>query len=391
MLDIPTYRHFEEIAKAASPSWRLPQRHNVHFVYKLSMLPQLRAYLDAMQDCRYDAFMREMGGLDQHSLQVMVQSCKDIANFQQIYFQGYPIILPFSSMLSALCIYEKIAGLKPNFKNVLEIGAGSGLFSFILKNAHPQLENYSMIEACETFYLLQHYINTFLFDKAFDQRLYPEIEKCIQLYAGEFIGVAAHGEFRFDSAVLEAVAPKKKVVQYPWWNVGQMLRDPVQFDVVLSNANLNEYFRPALDDYLELVKRKLAPNGIFFAQCYGGGRNGEDDLLEHLYDQMYQRGFAPLFMCYAGVAKNDSRFATDDNYFGLDPADQRYFALKNGVWITEKHDLFSQCYDRRNFRNGFFCRESGVKEAMFGRRGGSRTYYKPEELTAKVKSQHQAQ
>ena len=62
--------------------------------------------------------------------------------------------MPFSTVMSALAIYHKISVLKPGFRNVLELGPGCG-YTMLFFAQHPGLENYSSVEACESFYLLQ--------------------------------------------------------------------------------------------------------------------------------------------------------------------------------------------------------------------------------------------
>ena len=378
MLDFATYRHFEELAKAASPSWRLPQRHNVVFLYNLNLLSQLRMYMDAMQEFRYDAFMNELGGFDAKDRDLFLDICQDVVDFQNTYFQGHPIILPYSSLLSAFCIYKKVAALKPNFESILEIGPGSGLFTFVLKRARPELKNYTQIEACESFYVLQHYINIFLYGKNFDQKIFPNPSSCFNLYSGELIGKSAKTEFRFDSLILPAAQPEKTVHQYPWWNIGEVYDSSISYDIILSNANLFELFGPALDDYLSLMKRKMAKNAILYAQCFGGGPFGNNH--EPFFKHLHSEGFAPLFLSFSSQSKGDAQWIQGDNYLNIDRNDARHFALRNGVFVTEKHELFQQAHNIQNYKDFFFARHEAIKQAFFPP-CENRRKYSPTELT----------
>ncbi len=79
-----------------------------------------------MQENRFDSYMRELGGLTPAHEALLVGALRDIGLFQLKYMNSQEIIVPFSTVMSALAIYHKISVLKPGFRNVLELGPGCG-------------------------------------------------------------------------------------------------------------------------------------------------------------------------------------------------------------------------------------------------------------------------
>ncbi|MCP5195810.1 MAG: hypothetical protein H6974_03305 [Gammaproteobacteria bacterium] len=373
MLDIPAYRLHEELAKNSLPSWQLSRRHSldvfekVGFPVRLSMLCQLRLLLNTMQEGRFDLFMQELGGFTEEDMAIFVKACHDLIKFQCYYFSEYEPIIPFDSLMAPFLIYQKIRSIKKDFKTILEIGPGCGYLSLFLKNL-PSLQNYSQIEACESFYLLQHHINQFAFGNQFEQTLFPKKIIGSHFYAAEYADVSKHlltdRSVRGDFITVNAPSAPKVALQYPWWNIGSLVHSDIQFDVVTSNANLSEFTPAALEDYLSLIQSKLASDGIFFVQCFGGG-SVAGRTINYVMQRLFDFGFAPVFIALEGTSKATVEWITHDQFLGPVTGDNRSFVLSNAVFVGNEHKLFKECYRPENFRNGYFARISGLREAFF--------------------------
>jgi hypothetical protein len=139
------------------------------------------------------------------------------------------------------------------------------------------------------------------------------------------------------------IARHVKCSHFPWWMLGLLYERGPVYDVVTSNANLNEFSRPALKDYLSIFRRVLKPEGVFIVQCTGFTAHGT---LEDLFDHLHDHGFAPVLVALAGrVAGPAARMVFRDK--------PKEFALNNLLLVREGHSLFRECNDRRNFANGF--------------------------------------
>lgn len=293
-LDAQVYRAWEQLAKTSGDTWRLAQKHNldvfekVGFPVRMDNIRQLRSLVDTMQENRFDAYMGEMGGFSQQELDLFLAACVDVIRFQAILFPDHPPMLPLDTLISAFSVYSKVSRLRPGFKTLLELGPGCGYLSFFLKQ-HQGLENYSQVEACESFFLLQSRVNEFNFQEGFHSKV------AIGDPAGHPSYYPALPSGYTDSAqkpLLVNFQRSTTCCQYPWWNLAALERQEIQFDVVTSNANLLEFSTEALYDYLALISRKMAPEGVFFVQCFGGGGTVGRQI-EPLWKALYDFGFAP--------------------------------------------------------------------------------------------------
>jgi hypothetical protein len=370
LLDVQTYRDNENIAKSTLGNWRAAQRHNLDifekhgFPVRLHSLPQLRQMLDTMQENRFRVYMEELGGLSDTDLKTFLRACQAVIRFQQINFQGLPIILPLSTMLAYFVIYKKIIGMRPNLSNILEIGPGCGYLSFFLEPLE-QLENYSQIEACESFYLLQNLINSHTFQESFSQEAITPVHEQINIYTQSTFPDS------IENSIKIANNAAKKCFHYPWWQINKLAQSETKFDVITSNANLLEINPAALTDYLVLVGEKLAPDGLFFMHCTGFPGQGTT---ESLMDTLFKHGFAPFLLLPGWGAATEYK----------DQASQRTvskkFAVINGVFATSTHAQFRRYYNRDNMAPPFMADVPDIAKAFFSTSTENRTMYSKEDI-----------
>ena len=295
--DIQTYRANENLAKEHLPNWQTARKHNlslfekVDFPVRLNSMPQVRMLLDTNQEGRFDSYMQEVGGFNEQDLELFIAVCENAIRFQATHFSQERIILPLDTIMSAFVIYIKGNKLKPNFKSILELGPGCGYLTFFLKS-HSALERYFQVEACESFYMLQHLHNQFVFSEQFDQRAH--IAK--NIHTNLFSPPLPEGYVGTESDCIEVDNPfatSKKCCHFPWWKIGELSNLKQEFDLITSNANLLEFSSQALSDYLVLIENKLSKKGFFFVQCFGWGENNP---IENLWKKLYDFGFSPLFI-----------------------------------------------------------------------------------------------
>lgn len=365
MLDSVQYRLSEHIAKQRLPTWRIAQRHALEvferagFPVRVESLSDLRPLIDTMQENRFDSYMRELGGLTPALVALLVGALREIGLFQLRYMNSQEIIVPFSTVISALAIYHKISMLKPDFRNVLELGPGCG-YTMLFFAQHPGLENYSSVEACESFYLLQSLLGTHVFGSRFREYAAmagepprPEWHAAAPSHASEYE--------HLNTLDLSGMRRHREVCShYPWWRIPDLAACGRKFDVVTSNANLNEFSINALSEYLALSREVLADDGIFFFQCPGWNHDGRD-----VMKYLYEAGFAPLFL--AG-GKVELQLAGPGG--GVQRSIHQEFTVPNGVLVKRGHplwaerfrwDLFTQpsvCFAEPRVLDAFFPRET---------------------------------
>lgn len=347
MLDITTYRQQESQARQTLAAWQLAQRHNLDqfesdgFPVRLGCLPETYMLLDTMHEGRLTAVQEELGGLGTEDLALLVGAAADLTRFQLACYPGRPLRMPLDTLASMLLAYRKIVGLKPGFRSLLEVGPGCGYLACLLRH-HSPLANYSLTEACESFYLLQHHLNRFLFAEDFRQELFSGLAPS---------AVHAVLEKRLEGSTQGyAVKHAPKVRQYPWWRLGDLASSGQTFEVIVSNANLVEFRREALLDYLDLFRKVLDPQGVVFAQCIGFEVPERDR--HYLFDSLFRAGFAPLLIAFGSQPK--ARASWDGFMDGacafIAEDDPRRFCLDNLVLVREGHPMFKAAYGRHNYR-----------------------------------------
>ncbi|MGD0074507.1 MAG: hypothetical protein ABSD31_09210 [Candidatus Binataceae bacterium] len=366
MLDPQTYRTHEQIAKSLTPSWRISQVHNLDhfertgFPVRLSTIRELGQIIDTMQENRFAPYMQELRGLSSSEFKLILESCKDAVVFQLTYLPHRPPVLPISTLLSMFALYNKIQGAKPGFRSVLEIGPGCGYLSFFLRHHRP-LANYSQIEACESFYILQNWVNLFSFGHRHDERVLASLAANDVAYFAK-----AHSHLEF-SPTLRTQSISPLCTHYPWWRFREIIDREITFDVVTSNANLLEFSAQALDDYLEVIRFCLKTNGVFVVQCTGLDVNGTE---EQLLEKLHRAGFAPLIFA---IQSTPIKLNTAANHLrSLDSLrtgehDSISFVTNNAAFVKRGHQLFQKYCDHKNFQRNFVASEQIVKSMYFSR------------------------
>jgi len=297
-LDIQEYRRWENLAKNNVDNFHFSEKHNLDvfekfgFPIRLESISSIRPLLNSMQDGRFDAYMEDLGGLTPDELELFCNVCHDLIKFQLTHFPYQQAIIPFDTLISALSIYLKIKQLSPEGSKVIEFGPGAGYLAFFLKQM-TYLNNYTQVEACESFYFLQNKINQFLFKDKFISKLpIVDLTQYKSYYRQNSQALPVEN---IEKPFLIPYDRNDQCVQYPWWNMNQFMENDDEFDIVTSNANLLEFSTEALYDYLDIIKNKLNNSGIFYVQCFGyGGAVGRS--IDGLWDALYKLKFAPLFI-----------------------------------------------------------------------------------------------
>ena len=128
-----------------------------------------------------------------------------------------------------------------------------------------------------------------------------------------------------------------------------MLHDGIgKYDVVTSNANLNEFTRNALYEYLTIFSRAMKDDGIFLIQCTGFPAHGST---EDLMEVLNKFGFASLF---CGMADENLRpdMPITDKYRSLG-LHRKKFALNNLILVKKGHPHYEANVGLKNYSHGF--------------------------------------
>lgn len=289
MLDISLYRQNEILAKNEMPKWHIRARHSVDvfekagFPVRVDNVSQLRALLDTMSETGFALFHDIMRGFDDAELEQFLDGAEKSVRFSLQMFPDKKPIFAANNLMQAFLFYTLINKIG-KFDSVLELGPGSGYLAFFMSQMNNSF--YVQAEACESFYLLQSHINYFLFgDKFYESAIFSNSK------TADFWTVSGLDSFELP-VELEIEKQKNRAAHYPWWKLGELAKNNMKFDIVASNANLLEFSRPALLDYLPMIQSKLNKNGVFVFHCEGGHFNGS---LDTLFEDLYNFDFAPLF------------------------------------------------------------------------------------------------
>lgn len=334
MIDGHTYRLSEALARRQIHSWELAQIHHVAFEHQafprnIQSAQDLTQILNIMQENRFDGYVLEWNGLSEEDIQILVDALVDYLFMCRRYFPTSPIKLPLSTMLSSYSIYKKLVGYNPNFEHVLEIGAGGGNTMFFFKN-HISLKDYSLIEACEAYYLLQSYVASYNFDSQFEERAFPQEQGFAQHTFTECteLEVPRYMDINF----------KPRAFHYPWWRIGEVAEKRQHYDLVTSNANLMEFSERALLDYLCLVKQCMKPQGVMICQCLGGSiaRN-----TQQLIAYMKHEGFGALCISSTTLPMT------------LRNGHVKYTCVRNAMFVIEGHPLYDDAVNNMHYEYPF--------------------------------------
>ena len=333
MLDIELYRMSESLAKQGMRTWRYSQVHRLDvferfgFPVRVSNIGELEQIVGTMHNNdRYEGLQTELGGFDEADLHLFVGALADYHEFHAKTFPREQVAVPLAEMIAHLAIYKMVGAYNPNFKRVLEIGPGNGLLSFFMRR-HAQLSNYSQVEACESYYLLQSLINDHLFGSGFQERAMPQdLERASACFSGS-------GDVQVTQATRKAelnyslpFRGEKVCYHYPWWRIGELAEADVRFDVVTSNANLLEFTPEALNDYAHLMHDVLADDGILYVQCFGARVNGN---VNTALKKLFSAGFRAMLLVPDGGVLEDG-----------DRSLKKALSLGNGVFVRSGHERF---------------------------------------------------
>jgi hypothetical protein len=376
MLEPEIYRRSERLAKAQLPTWRVAQTHNVDhfersgFPVRIASLGEVGQLLDTMQENRFAKYMREFGGLTESEYALLIDVCRDAVLFQSTYLPYREPVLPISTLLSSFALYKKFLGVDANFRSVLEIGPGCGYLSFFLRR-HGSLQNYSQIEACESFYILQNMVNVHCFGPRFEERAFVPKEAPVLDY---FSPPETRPGYTEMSPTVR-LGPKRPLCShYPWWRIGELVTRDVRFQIVTSNANLLEFNAPALDDYLTLLHHVMEPDGAFVVQCTGLAASGT---LETLIDKLWEKGFASLMFVLENrpiTAPQPAGSSSLLAHLKGEATGSTTFAVNNCLFVKAGHPLFQKYRERANCHSHFVGSEPVVNDVFFARPPDRRMY-----------------
>ncbi|HEY4256781.1 MAG TPA: hypothetical protein VGM66_06185 [Candidatus Udaeobacter sp.] len=368
MLDSATYRVNEQLAKASLPAWQIAQTHNVDhfekvgFPVRINSVQDLGPLLDTMQENRFEKYMTELGGLTPQEYVQVIEACRHSVLFQLNFFPGRQPVLPASTLLSVFCLYKKLRGVNPSFRSVLEIGPGCGYLSYFLRHHHA-LENYSQIEACESFYILQNLVNLHCFGPDFAERAFMPAGSDLSNHYSVPNAVTEFAPF------VHLSRAEPRCTHYPWWRIGELTTRNIKFDIVTSNANLLEFSQAALRDYLSLVHQVLAPQGAFVVQCMGYPSHGS---IQSLIEKFRETGFALLAMPQENLTTPPPKMARPSNLLTelkgeTMQSDPVVFTVNNALLVKAGHPLYEKYRDPRNYRMEFVGDEPLVNDVFFSR------------------------
>lgn len=344
MLDPRQYRREETRAKALLPNWRLASRHGatvfarVGFPVRVDCLDELGMLLDTMQEGRFEAIQQELGGFTEAEQELLIQALAEAVRFQLAHFGSRPPVLPLDTVTAMLASYRKLTALAPNFRRVLEVGPGCGYLALFLAR-HQGLERYASVEACESFYLLQHHLLAHLFGANFREELAAP-------------AVSAHfddAHFSADASAGEAQPAlplrEPRATHHPWWRLGDLAAQAGQFDLAVCNAAMLEFEPEALRDYLALFSSVLAPGGLVVAQCFGFETPERDR--NYLLAALREARLAPAFLAWGGQPKargfwSERSCGPCPDFVAAD--DDRRFTTAQGVFVAEGHPLWESLY-----------------------------------------------
>jgi hypothetical protein len=381
MIEISDYRLGEQLGRSTISNWRIAETHQVdHFIragfpVRIESRHEVGQLLDTMHEGRFEPFMTELGGLTAAEADSLTDALVSSVKFQTAHLPRRNPCVPFSTMLSSLAIYKKIIGIRPDLETILEVGPGCGYLSFFLSE-HEALKEYSQVESCESFYVLQSMINSYLFGHEFcDLAVTAAANRALHIHQG------------IDPPIVLAdeEVPAYRCFHYPWWKLGMLHEAVGKYDIVTSNANLNEFTRNALYEYLTIFSRVMKDDGVFLIQCTGCPAHGSaEDLMEILHEF----GFASLF-CGMAVENVRPDMVLTDKYCSLG-FHRKKFTINNLLLVKNGHPHYEANIGLKNYSHGFasdyprlsHIYEGGTEEVPTG----SRRAYSIDELLQAVRA-----
>jgi hypothetical protein len=343
MLEISDYRLGEQLGRSTISNWRIGETHLVdHFIrvgfpVRIESRHEVGQLIDTMQEKRFERFMTELGGLTATEVESFTDALVSSVKFQMAHLPRRKPCVPFSTMLSSLVLYKKIVGFKPNVESVLEVGPGCGYLSHFLA-LHETLRDYSQVEACESFYVLQSMVNSYLFGHEFRDLAVTAVgDRALHI----------HRDLEQPVVLTDEETPAHRCFHYPWWMLGKLHDRVGKYDVVTSNANLNEFTRNALYEYLTIFSRVMKDDGIFLVQCTGFPAHGST---EDLMEVLHKFGFASLF---CGMAEENVRTnMLVSGRYRSHGFHRKRFALNNLLLVKKGHPYYDANIGLKNYGHG---------------------------------------
>jgi hypothetical protein len=320
-MDIGSYRLNERLANAVLPSWRIkavqrPHVFHTHgFPVHVDSTDELVSVLDTMQENRFARYLSELGGLDETDLATLVNALADYCLFFRTHFPAREAPLPLSTMIAHLTLAKKLRGIGPPYR-ILEIGPGCGYLSFLLRQ-WTDLQDYCQIETTESFYILQNLINKFLFRHRFRDLAQTRWEPD---QAAGFVTASSAAAHATEISPRIPLDIEPTCRHFPWWRIGDVAKE--QFNVVTTNATLNEFSADAFRQYVWLIDQCLAKDGCLLVQCYGGGPAPLDNILQSLFAIK----LAPVVL----MLDSEVTFAG------------KFFTNSNLLFVRERHPLYNR-------------------------------------------------
>lgn len=356
MLDINMYRNLEEKAKSCAYEYNSIRKYNLDifekhgFPVRINTFQGLFSLLDSMQENRKSFYINDIllagGGGFSSMYNSLVDACKKSLELQEVYFQNKRHFLPLEILSSSCVVYHRLKSIKPNFENIFEIGPGSSGMSYFLSQ-HESLKDYSYTDACESFYMLQNLVNTHCFSGEFKNFALDFVEDSFYDPETKSKAISTRQKREFIESKQNI-----KVNAYPWWKINEIQNKKKHFDIMLSNANLQEFSSDCLHDYLLLTKDILKDDGILYANCLGLVSNNTP---ESLFSMIYELGFAIYFyysfnnIFYANLEKLD--FLKNEAIVLAPACESAKFLLEDLSFV----DKFSEIYLLDDFKVGEIC------------------------------------
>lgn len=335
MLDPEHYNLAEQLARTSQDHYWHSAPHGLGtfqadgFPVRVKSIAETYQLVDAFHEQYFDKFMLEMGGMSAAELDVLVKALVSSVKLQLNLFPSRRPIIPTSTMLAMLSLYRKMLAYKEDFGSVLEIGPGCG-YTSILLGGHAPLTSYAQIEICQSLYLLQSAVNRHAFGLRAKEHAGLNLDDVSNFFGVSLLqGHDVLPEPRF------AEPPKiePKCEHFPWWRLGDVVERVSSFDIVTSNANLNEFSDTALNLYLKLIHKVLKDDGLFLVQCSGDDRFGRRASLQ---TKLMEYNFAAVHFVASGSLISPSPVLDE----------MRLMAKDSILIVKEGHPAYEKYYGK---------------------------------------------
>lgn len=344
-----TYEISEQLAMQTLHNWRFAQAQAPHifqtagFPIRVDTTQDLYQLLDTMQEYRFERYMNELNGLKDGEIELLVDILVDHCLFQKSVFPARVPQLALATILAHFALFKKIEATG-DFARTLELGPGCGYLSYFMKR-YDGLEKFVQTESAQSFYVLQNKLLHHLFGPAFHDHAYLDYAnlKKTAIPTTKMVAQNTASNFGFNENqlgvdfVLPAVAE-----HYPWWQVGLM--ESHEFDLVTSNANLQEFRPEALRIYLDLIHKTLKPEGLFLVQCLGSPVKMK---LDELFQQICEANFAVVMMVPDGPSARGKDFVVWNALFVRDghPLHEKFYSTDLSVpKIPDNEDIVEKTF-----------------------------------------------